>query len=82
MLIEDAASGQQLIQTLWADEPAGVPSPIPRRPKGDKISRVMGVSSIDPAGVYSCLGRHTGSVNSRQSWSGSRAQRTTIRSMR
>jgi predicted phage terminase large subunit-like protein len=50
MLIEDAASGQQLIQTLWADEPACVPSPIPLRPKGDKISRVMGVSSMIQAG--------------------------------
>lgn len=50
MLIEDAVSGQQLIQLLQAEEPAGVPLPIPRRPKGDKNSRVVGASAIIQAG--------------------------------
>lgn len=50
LLIEDCASGQQLIQRLYATEPAGVPSPIPWRPKGDKNSRVLGASSIIRSG--------------------------------
>lgn len=50
VLIEDAASGQQLIQTLRADEPKGVPSPTARHPKGDKISRVMAASGMIQAG--------------------------------
>ena len=50
MLVEDAASGQQLIQVLRAEEPAGVPSPIARQPKGDKTSRVFGASGIIQAG--------------------------------
>jgi phage terminase large subunit-like protein len=32
LLIEDQASGTQLIQTLRAETPSGVPSPIARRP--------------------------------------------------
>lgn len=44
LLIEDAASGTQLLQTLWADQPSGVPSPIRRRPEADKYSRMAGVS--------------------------------------
>ncbi|NCP12229.1 MAG: phage terminase large subunit [Sphingomonadales bacterium] len=50
MLIEDASSGTALIQSLQADEPLGVPSPIPRRPNMDKISRVMNVSAMIQAG--------------------------------
>ncbi|GGD63890.1 hypothetical protein GCM10011411_25220 [Aurantiacibacter arachoides] len=50
LLIEDASSGTALIQSLGADEPAGVPSPIPRRPEGDKIARVMNASAIIMAG--------------------------------
>jgi predicted phage terminase large subunit-like protein len=50
LLIEDRASGQQLIQTLRSEEPAGVPIPIPRQPESDKQSRAEGVSSIVEAG--------------------------------
>ncbi|QIK79133.1 phage terminase large subunit [Sphingomonas piscis] len=50
LLIEDAVSGMQLIQRLQAEEPAGVPLPIPRRPKGDKNSRVLGASVMIQAG--------------------------------
>lgn len=50
LLIEDAASGQQLIQMLRAEEPAGVPSPIAWRPKGDKNSRVLAASAIIRSG--------------------------------
>ena len=50
LLIEDAASGQQLIQSLRAEEPRGVPSPIARRPEGDKVSRVIGVTAMIEAG--------------------------------
>ncbi|MEM6500144.1 MAG: terminase, partial [Pseudomonadota bacterium] len=39
LLIEDAASGQQLIQVLRAEKPPGVPRPIARKPEGDKITR-------------------------------------------
>ncbi|MDQ3520083.1 MAG: phage terminase large subunit, partial [Gemmatimonadota bacterium] len=44
LLIEDAASGTQLLQTLWAEGPSGVPRPIARRPEADKHSRMAGVS--------------------------------------
>lgn len=50
MLIEDASSGTALIQSLRADEPAGLPLPIPRRPEGDKIARVMNVSAMIMSG--------------------------------
>ena len=39
LLIEDAASGQQLLQILRRDAPRGVPRPIPRKPEGDKVTR-------------------------------------------
>lgn len=42
LLIEDAASGSQLLQVLRFEEPPGVPSPIRRTPTGDKISRFSG----------------------------------------
>ena len=45
LLIEDRASGQQLIQTLRSEEPHGVPSPIARSPATDKLSRAEGVSA-------------------------------------
>lgn len=51
LLIEDAASGQQLIQTLRNEEPKGVPLPIARRPEGDKYSRMAGVSAQIEAGM-------------------------------
>lgn len=50
LLIEDASSGTALIQSLEADEPVGVPSAIARRPEGDKIARVMNVSSMIMSG--------------------------------
>lgn len=50
LLIEDRASGQQLIQTMRSEEPAGVPLPIPCRPENDKLSRAEGVSSMVEAG--------------------------------
>lgn len=50
ILIEDAASGMQLIQTLRADKPVGVVLPVARCPEGDKISRMAGVSGQVAAG--------------------------------
>jgi predicted phage terminase large subunit-like protein len=44
LLIEDQATGTQLIQTPRAEQPHGVPLPIPRTPEGDKQSRRAGVS--------------------------------------
>lgn len=39
LLIEDAASGAQLIQVLRHEAPQGVPTPIARKPEGDKETR-------------------------------------------
>jgi len=50
ILIEDEASGTQLIQTLRSDSPTNVPWPIRIKPEGDKVSRMSGVSSIIEAG--------------------------------
>ena len=50
LLIEDQASGTQLIQALRADKPAGVPVPIMRKPETDKVSRAMGISAMIEAG--------------------------------
>ena len=50
LLIEDAASGQQLIQVLRAEDHVGVPMPIARRPEGPKAARVMGASAMIEAG--------------------------------
>lgn len=50
ILIEDRASGQQLIQALRAGDWHGVPNPIGRNPELDKYSRAAGVSSIAEAG--------------------------------
>jgi len=44
LLIEDAASGQQLIQQLRRDQPNGVPRPIARKPEGDKATRLVAAS--------------------------------------
>ena len=45
LLIEDTASGAQLIQVLRKDGPAGVARPIAETPRGDKASRVAGATS-------------------------------------
>lgn len=50
LLIEEAASGLQLIQTLRSEQPRGMPLPIARRPELDKISRMHGVSGQIEAG--------------------------------
>lgn len=50
LLIEDAASGQQLFQTLRAERPLGVPAPLRQKPEGDKKTRLAGVSSMIEAG--------------------------------
>lgn len=50
LLIEDQASGTQLIQTLRSEQPSGVPLPIARKPEGDKHSRMAGVSGQIEAG--------------------------------
>ncbi len=51
LLIEDAASGQQLIQVLRHEAPRGVPRPISRKPEGDKVTRFSGQSSRIEAGA-------------------------------
>lgn len=50
LLIEDMASGQQLIQELGRLSPPGVPVPIPEKPSSDKASRVEGISAMIEAG--------------------------------
>ncbi|GLQ22557.1 hypothetical protein GCM10007853_04310 [Algimonas ampicilliniresistens] len=50
LLVEDKASGQQLIQSLRADNTPGVPNPIAIKPEGDKFTRAAGVSSMVEAG--------------------------------
>ncbi len=50
MLIEDKASGSQLIQTLRDGNEPRVPSPISRNPEADKFTRAAGVSSMVEAG--------------------------------
>lgn len=50
LLIENQASGQQLIQMLRDEEPNGVPPPIACRPEGDKKTRVSAVSAMIEAG--------------------------------
>ena len=50
ILIEDKASGQQLLQALRAGSWPGVPDPIGRTPELDKFSRAAGVSSMVEAG--------------------------------
>lgn len=50
LLVEDQASGMQLIQSLRTEAPRGVPMPIARRPESDKKSRVAGISAMIEAG--------------------------------
>ena len=50
ILIEDAASGTQLIQTLRHANHSNIPSPIARKPEGDKISRLAGATHRIEAG--------------------------------
>ncbi len=50
LIIEDKASGQQLLQALRAESPRGVPMPIGITPEQDKYSRAAGVSSMIEAG--------------------------------
>ena len=52
-MIEDQASGLQLIQLLRGEAHGPASSPIARRPEGDKLSRALGVSALIEAGrVY------------------------------
>lgn len=50
MLIEDKASGSQLIQTLRNGNEPRVPNPLSRNPESDKFTRAAGVSSMVEAG--------------------------------
>ena len=50
LLIEDAASGAQLIQQLKRDCPTGVPTPIARATTSDKVTRASGQTARVEAG--------------------------------
>ena len=50
LLIEDAASGMQLLQTLRNEQPSGVPMPIARKPEGDKATRFSAICPMIEAG--------------------------------
>nr|WP_176392470.1 phage terminase large subunit [Sphingomonas sp. CDS-1] len=50
ILIEDQASGTQLLQILRSEQPQGVPFPIARKPEGDKYSRLAGACAQIEAG--------------------------------
>ena len=50
LLIEDAGNGTALIQRLRNDNPDNVPSPLARKPKLDKLSRLDAASSMIEAG--------------------------------
>lgn len=50
LLIEDKASGQELIQNLRSKQYRGVPMPIPRSPVQDKQARASAVTSMVEAG--------------------------------
>lgn len=50
LLIEDKASGQELIQSIRGKRPQGVPMPLAINPVLDKTTRAVGVSSIVEAG--------------------------------
>lgn len=50
ILIEDAASGTQLIQQLRREQPLGVPMPLAPRALGDKVTRMSGASQRIEAG--------------------------------
>ena len=55
LLIEDAASGQQLLQVLRSEAPQGVPRPIARKPDGDKVTRFAAQSHRIEAGALLLL---------------------------
>ena len=50
LLIEDAASGTQLIQELRHGNNFEVPRPRPQKPEGDKVTRLAGVTAMIEAG--------------------------------
>ena len=50
LLIEDASSGQQLIQLLKHERPDWVPRPIACKPEGDKVTRFAAQASRIEAG--------------------------------
>jgi predicted phage terminase large subunit-like protein len=50
ILIEDKASGQQLIQAMKAETLPHIPRPLARNPENDKVPRASGVSSMVEAG--------------------------------
>ena len=50
ILVEDAASGTQLIASIRAKHLPQVPLPVPRKPEADKVSRVIGMSGQIAAG--------------------------------
>ncbi len=50
ILIEDQASGTQLLQSLRNEQPVGVPLPIARKPEADKRTRLAGVTAMIEAG--------------------------------
>ncbi|MEM7670429.1 MAG: phage terminase large subunit [Pseudomonadota bacterium] len=50
LLVEDAASGSQLIQVLRHEAPTGVPKPIARKPEADKQTRFAAASARIEAG--------------------------------
>lgn len=50
LLIEDAASGAQLIQVLKRERQSHIPSPIPRKPEADKVTRFSAESARIEAG--------------------------------
>ena len=50
LLIEDAGNGTALLQHLRNNEPRGVPTPVARKPKLDKLTRLEGVTPMIEAG--------------------------------
>jgi predicted phage terminase large subunit-like protein len=50
LLIEDAGNGTALLQHLRNNEPRGVPSPLGRKPKLDKLTRLEGATPMIEAG--------------------------------
>lgn len=50
LLVEDAASGQQLIQQLRHDNKPGIPRPIALRPEGSKLMRFLSQTAKIEAG--------------------------------
>lgn len=50
LLIEDTGNGTALLQRLRNEPPAGVPTPIARRPKLEKVARLEAASTMIEAG--------------------------------